>query len=126
MGLGHSRMNTSTTSLTTGSHSEQRELVRQASSLLCREMIRPPAQLRKTGISDREWEEVEIRLRQLARLERIWGKSGAAGASQSNFAPGSSFSAGGEDRERKLFAEALKDGYVLCQCVSVNGFDRSC
>ncbi|EIN05999.1 hypothetical protein PUNSTDRAFT_136796 [Punctularia strigosozonata HHB-11173 SS5] len=113
-GLGHSRMNTSTTSLTTASHFEHRELIRQASSLLCREMVRPPAQLRKSGISDREWEEVEVRLRQLARLERIWGKSGA-GASQTNLAAGGGFGAAGEDRERRLFAEALRDGYVLCQ-----------
>ena len=73
-----------------------------------------------------ELEEVELRLRALARLERIWGKGGSAnvngvsntsGGAVTGFgglSPGG-VSSVGEDRERRLFSEALKDGYVLCQ-----------
>ena len=81
----------------------------------------------------RDWEEVEVRVRGLVRLERIWGRSGGRfGGSSSNVGAGtmSNFSAtnlsssnltsgggstGGEEREKRLFCEALKDGYVLCQ-----------
>ena len=73
-----------------------------------------------------ELEEIELRLRALARLERVWGKSGSVYASGVPNTSGSvvtSFgglgaggaSSMGEDRERRLFSEALKDGYVLCQ-----------
>ncbi len=30
---------------------------------------------------------------------------------------GNGVASGGEEKERRLFAEALRDGYVLCQCV---------
>ena len=30
---------------------------------------------------------------------------------------GGGVASGGEEKERRLFAEALRDGYVLCQCV---------
>jgi len=71
-----------------------------------------------------------MRVRGLIRLERIWGRSGGRfGGSSSNVGAGmSNFSAtnlsssnltsgggGGEEREKRLFCEALKDGYVLCQ-----------
>ena len=73
-----------------------------------------------------ELEEIELRLRALARLGRIWGKSGSAnanGVSNTSGSPVTGFgglgaggaSSVGEDRERRLFSEALKDGYVLCQ-----------
>lgn len=62
----------------------------------------------------REWEEVEVRLQPLVRLERIWGKSGSVfGGSASQIQNGSG--AGGEERERRVFCEALRDGFVLCQ-----------
>jgi hypothetical protein len=68
---------------------------------------------------------VEVRIRCLARLERMFGKSGEIGggsASTLNAMSGTSpsgFSAGSEERERRLFGEALRDGYVLCQCAAV-------
>lgn len=73
-----------------------------------------------------ELEEIELRLRALARVERIWGKSGstiATGVSNTSGSVVAGFgvlgaggaSSMGEDRERRLFSEALKDGYVLCQ-----------
>jgi hypothetical protein len=71
-----------------------------------------------------ELEEIELRLRALARLERIWGKSNSANAVSNTSGSAvtgfgglgaSGASSVGEDRERRLFSEALKDGYVLCQ-----------
>ena len=79
-----------------------------------------------TGLGVIELEEIELRLRALARLEKIRGKSGSGnvnGVSNTprgvvtgfgGLGPGG-VSSMGEDRERKLFSEALKDGYVLCQ-----------
>jgi len=94
-------------------------VIRLASSLLCKETLKPPPHMSRTEAGLRDWEEVEVRMRSLARLERIWGKSGAASASTASISgPGttsSGISAGGEERERKLFCEALRDGFVLCQ-----------
>lgn len=116
-------VNASTTSLATAATTEQRELVRNASSLLIKEMLKPPSQIRESGLNPKEYEEVELRLRTLARLERVWGKSGSGFISATQLssitASGSTgLSAGGEERERRHFCEALRDGYVLCQCVS--------
>ena len=90
-----------------------------ATAVLCKEMLRPG---QHTGFGIRESEEVEVRMRALARLERVWGKSGAyadgnvaqSGATGSGIIGGSA-SMVGEERERRLFTEALRDGYVLCQ-----------
>ena len=73
-----------------------------------------------------ELEEIELRLRALARLERVWGKSGGVNTNGVPNTSGSAItgfgglgaggvSSLGEDRERRLFSESLKDGYVLCQ-----------
>ena len=101
---------------------ENRELVRRATSLLCKEIIKPPAHMSRTESGMRDWEEVEIRMRSLVRLERIWQKtpvspSAASSTSNVNIAglSSSSGSISGEERERKLFSEALRDGFVLCQ-----------
>ncbi|KAI0084451.1 hypothetical protein BDY19DRAFT_997670 [Irpex rosettiformis] len=113
-------INSSNTSLATTATSEHRELVRTASSLLIKEMLKPPAQ---SGLDPLVYEEVEVRLRSLARLERVWGKSGSSfmGSVTQLSAAGSGLSglgAGGEERERRHFGEALRDGYVLCQLVN--------
>jgi hypothetical protein len=88
-----------------------REALRAATSLLCKEMLRPG---QSTGLGIRESEEVEVRMRALARLERVWGKSGAS-TNGSATQVGVNVSTAGEERERRLFTEALRDGYVLCQ-----------
>ena len=82
-------------------------------------MLKPPSQISKSGLDPKDWEEVEVRLRALARLERIWGRSGAiASSSQVNVAGlGNGVASGSEEKERRLFGEALRDGFVLCQCV---------
>ena len=95
--------NTSSASLIS---SPYRESIRKASSLLVRELARPPQ-----GIKPRDWEDVDIRLRSLVRLERVWGKSG--GGSSTALATSSTMG-GSEDRERRLFCETVRDGYVLC------------
>ncbi|KAF9223995.1 hypothetical protein BS17DRAFT_703821 [Gyrodon lividus] len=114
--------NMSAASLISPSTPEQRELIRTATSLLCKELRKPPPHLSRSE-NAREWAEVEVRLQPLVRLERIWGKSGALpGASSSQVAVtglGSVIvSNAGEERERKLFCEALRDGIILCQLMN--------
>jgi hypothetical protein len=115
--------NVSSSSLAPTCILEQRELIRSATSILCREMRKPPPHLSGSHAGLREWQEVEHRLQHLVRSERIWGKSGSilGGTSSQLGVPGAAgsngSSAGGEERERRLFCEALKDGFVLCQCV---------
>ena len=79
------------------------------------------------------WDECDLRFRALARSERVWARVGGvgqyggsvlnlAGASHSNMSMNnlnsvngtSAFSAAGEEREWRLFAEAVRDGYVRC------------
>ncbi|EGN96785.1 hypothetical protein SERLA73DRAFT_58262, partial [Serpula lacrymans var. lacrymans S7.3] len=114
----------STASLVTPSNPEQRDLIRTATSILCKEFRKAPAHLNRSE-GQKDWAEVEIRMRPLIRLERIWGKSGAVAGSSSgqvNATGGgmssTGFSIAGEERERRLFGEALRDGVVLCQYVS--------
>ncbi|KAJ7765490.1 STE/STE11/cdc15 protein kinase [Mycena maculata] len=135
--------NASTSSLLTPSHSpspygqgsfaqqqsnpEHRDVIRTATSLLCREVRKPPAHMSRSEGGMRDWGEVEVRVRALVRLERIWGRSGS-GASVSNVtltlnSPNTptmpvGVNVGGEERERRLFAEALRDGFVLCQLMN--------
>ncbi|KAJ7066618.1 Pkinase-domain-containing protein [Mycena amicta] len=113
------QLNASTTSLSGPSNPEHRDLIRTATSMLCKEIVKPPAHMARTESGQRDWEQVEVRMRALARLERIWGKSGVGG-SASNLTLGqpSGISVGGEERERRLFTEALRDGFVLCQLMN--------
>jgi hypothetical protein len=112
--------NLSTASLISPSTPEQREVIRAATSLLCKELRKAPAHLARIE-AQKEWAEVEVRVQPLVRLERVWGKSGGASASSSQVAVGgvgsNVLSSAGEERERKLFCEALRDGVVLCQYV---------
>ena len=87
-------------------------------------MLKPPSQMNKSSLEPKEFEEVEYRLRPLARLERIWTRTGAMGSTtQVNLAgQGNGVASGSEEKERRLFADALRDGYVLCQYVMVVGF----
>lgn len=98
---------------------EQRDLIRSAASILVKELLKPPSQVRESTLDQKEYEEVELRLRSLARLERVWGKSGSGMSSSTQLnalgTSASGISAGAEERERRYFCEALRDGYVLCQ-----------
>ncbi|KAF7308545.1 Cell division control protein [Mycena chlorophos] len=118
-GYSTRQSNASTTSLSGPSNPEHRDLIRTATSMLCKEIVKPPAHMARTESGQRDWEEVEVRMRALARLERIWGKSGVGGSS-SNLTLGqpSGISVGSEERERRLFTEALRDGFVLCQLMN--------
>ncbi|KAF9511360.1 hypothetical protein BS47DRAFT_1263082, partial [Hydnum rufescens UP504] len=83
--------------------SPQREAIRTAASFILKESLRPPTDL---GPLTKQWnDEMESRTRALARLERSWIVSSGTGTIS------------GEERERKAFCEALRDGYVLCQFV---------
>jgi hypothetical protein len=96
--------------------------------MLCKEIIKIPPHMSRSESGIKDWEEVEFRTRALARSERTWVKSGGViGGSTSNLnSPGgmtsSGLSAGGEERERRLFCEALRDGFVLCQYVNITYF----
>ncbi|KIK98194.1 hypothetical protein PAXRUDRAFT_71369, partial [Paxillus rubicundulus Ve08.2h10] len=123
LGSVHNRnSNMSALSLVSPSTPEQRELIRTATSLLCKELRKPPLHLSRSE-NAKEWAEVEVRLQPLMRLERIWGKNGALpGTSSSQVAVTGLnsvvVSGAGEERERKLFCEALRDGVVLCQLMN--------
>lgn len=113
--------NVSSTSLAPTSTPEQREIVRSAIAILCKEMRRPPSHP-----GTKEWEDVDVRMQPLVRLQRIWGRSGGTPGESStplnNVVAGmgsTGLSAGGEDRERRMFSQALRDGFVLCQCVLI-------
>jgi len=84
---------------------EIREAIRSATALLCREMVRPPPNLR---LKD-DWDHVERRLQPLIRAQRVWSKSPSPGTA--------ALTSPAEERERKQFADAVRDGYVLCQYV---------
>ncbi|KAG9018377.1 hypothetical protein FRB93_000080 [Tulasnella sp. JGI-2019a] len=136
---GHAR-NPSLTSLAgTRALSPGRETMRSAASFVVREMAKPPpATMRSSptspygglagapaGVKADPWEEVEIRLQPLARLERLWGRSGIAGtisngsnATVNNATGTITVSSGSEERERRIFCEALRDGYVLAQLMN--------
>ncbi|KAJ7765419.1 hypothetical protein DFH07DRAFT_810513 [Mycena maculata] len=80
----------------------ERELIRKAVSLLCNLM--EPRLLRKSEPGgEKPFDLVEVRLRSLSRLKRKWNKQEISGESDSE--------------ETQTFAEALRDGYVLCQYV---------
>ena len=118
--------NISSTSLVPTSTPEQRELIRSATSILCREMRKAPPHLSGSHSGLREWQEVEYRLQPLVRAERVWSRSSSStlGPSSSQLSVGSGAGSSGlnscgEERERRLFCEALRDGFVLCQCVTV-------
>lgn len=98
------------------SNPNHREAVRTATSVLCKEMLQPE---QRTGLGLRESEKVEARLRALARLEREWGKNDLPGNATQLGASRTKRDAragvSGEEKERRLFVEAVRDGYVLCQ-----------
>ena len=111
--------NMSTLSLSGPPNPEYRELIRTATSMLCKEIIKIPPHMSRSDSGIKDWEEVEFRTRVLARSERLWAKSGGiSGGSTSNLSSiGGATSSGlsGGERERRLFCDALKDGFVLCQ-----------
>nr|GAT45690.1 predicted protein [Mycena chlorophos] len=97
-------------------HPEHRSLIRTAISMLCKEMAQPPLHMSLTASGRRDWQEVEVRMRALTRMERVlvWGKTeGGAGPR-----PASGIGGAGEEYEQRLFTEALKDGFVLCQLMN--------
>ncbi|KAG2038206.1 hypothetical protein BDR03DRAFT_820134, partial [Suillus americanus] len=90
---------------------EERDVIRAATSLLCKELQTAPAHLVRSDVQ-KEWVEIEVRLRSLIRLERDLGKSAGAGSSQIVMDGDGSIelSSTGEEREGVLFCDALRDG----------------
>jgi hypothetical protein len=106
-------------SSTRHSNSTHYEAVRTATSVLCEVMLRQPM-----DPNVRESEEVKVRMRALGRLELVWrenevsmkGNATPLGASGNGMGAGAGIV--GEEKVQRLFAKALRDGYVLCQYVS--------
>jgi hypothetical protein len=100
-------------SSSSSSQTEQQKVIREATVMLCKEVKKPPEH-----ISHAEWEAVDTRMQNLARMERLRDR---VEFPSSSIEPSSSEPAGlglevaREERERQVFAEALRDGYVLCQ-----------
>ena len=97
------------------------EVVRTATSMLCKETLQPGKGMDPLGL--RETEKVEARLRALAGLERVreentYGVSGSGNQPRFSAAKGDRNArviAPGEETERRLFADTMRDGHVLCQ-----------
>lgn len=85
-----------------------REVVRTATSVLCKEMLKPS---QSASLEVHESEEVECRMRALTRLERVWGKWRFYEREHDSACLGANM----VGEERRLFTEALRNGYVLCQ-----------
>ena len=105
--------------------SDNREQLRKAVSMLCKEMIRPPPHVR-TRLE--VWAEIEKRMQSLVRLEQIWGTSNTVsslnnlnlvnlGSARVGTTRNTLTGVSGEEGERRAFYEALRDGFVLCQSV---------
>ncbi|KAF7356563.1 hypothetical protein MVEN_00990000 [Mycena venus] len=86
-----------------GLRPSEREVIRKAVSLLCNLM--EPRLLRKSEPGgEKPFDLVEIRLRSLSRMKRRWGKHELGDVPDAE--------------EMQTFAEALRDGYVLCQLLN--------
>ncbi|KAJ7091356.1 hypothetical protein B0H15DRAFT_835602 [Mycena belliarum] len=86
-----------------GLRTEERELIRQAVSLLCNLM--EPRFLRKTEPGDEKpFDLVELRLRSLYAAKQNWGTQ--------------ELSEDSDFEEKRSFSDALRDGYVLCQLLN--------
>ncbi|KAG8956069.1 hypothetical protein FRC03_010981 [Tulasnella sp. 419] len=144
---GHTHARTgSSASLVGGGISRERELIRQAASFVVKEMAHPPIPQATTsqqnscgglagasaGVQVNPWEEVEYRLAKLIRVERVWNKSGSSGGGSvfgtigmngssvtlNAESYGTTAGGGNEEKERNIFCEALRDGYVLAQLIN--------
>jgi len=108
-------------SSTSHSNSTHYEAVRTATSVLCEVMLRQPMDPDVV-----ESEEVRVRMRALGRLELVWRENEVSTGMKGNATPlgasGNGMGAGagivGEEKLQRVFAKALRDGYVLCQYVS--------
>lgn len=92
--------------------SPQRSMIRRAASALVKEIVHRKHVNNSgsnsgsgfgSGINkaDTNNEEIDSRMGSLVRLERTWSTN--------------VMTANGEEKERRYFGDALKDGYVLCQ-----------
>ncbi|KAI0742977.1 hypothetical protein C8Q80DRAFT_945996 [Daedaleopsis nitida] len=109
---------------------EHRESIRCAISLLCSEMLERHSRARSPSSQDprdadaaSDSETIKTRLRPLATLESRWSGEVAAHAAEEVGSCGRSpwleLDFGDEELEKRLFAEALRDGYVLCRYMSM-------
>uniref|UniRef100_A0A0W0G5T5 Uncharacterized protein n=3 Tax=Moniliophthora roreri TaxID=221103 RepID=A0A0W0G5T5_MONRR len=100
--------------LSSSSNPSNRETIRTATSALCNFLA--SSRLQWVGGSG-SWEEVERRINLLADLERCWSIDG----SNSPVTPTEvsvRLSLYEEEKEKRLFGEALRDGYVLSHLIN--------
>ncbi|KAF5316572.1 hypothetical protein D9619_006466 [Psilocybe cf. subviscida] len=120
-------------------HLPPRELVRTATALIIRELAAPPSP--KTpmtpspvvgqydaaaAVAARESQEkfeaeVRIRVRVLVRMERGWGENSKIIPENDGEKQGDNrdkVKETGEEKERRVFVEVLRDGYVLCAFIN--------
>ncbi|KAF7370567.1 hypothetical protein MSAN_00689100 [Mycena sanguinolenta] len=86
-----------------GLRPSERELIRKAVSLLC-DLMEPRLLRKSEPGGEKPFDLVEIRLRPLSRMKRRWGKHELGDIS--------------DTEEIQTFADALRDGYVLCQLLN--------
>lgn len=116
-------------------HLPPRELVRTATALIIRELAAPPSPKTPTSPSpvvgqhdaatvatakesqEKFEAEVLIRVRVLVRMERGWGENSRIMPENDGEKQGDhrdKLKETGEEKERRVFVEVLRDGYVLC------------
>lgn len=107
-----------TSSLSISSNVEQGGVIRTAIILLCMVLFSPP-HLCSDEIDAKVWEEVQVRIKSLSELQHTWGMNGEIGGRNSAMRSAQKVdSVYGKEIEMRVFGEALRDGYVLCQYVS--------
>ncbi|PPR08146.1 hypothetical protein CVT24_012360 [Panaeolus cyanescens] len=85
---------------------QDQDIVRRATRLLVYHLSKPPAHILKNGDAGvKEWGEVEKRMEALKRVRRL-DASSRGGREDA------------DDEMRKAFADAVRDGYVLCQLLN--------
>jgi len=82
-----------------------RDAIRQATMFILREAASPPRELLSSStVFGSHWmEEMNRRTKMLAKSAKTWTQ-GAHKHTESS-----------DEKERKAFCDALRDGYVLCQ-----------
>jgi hypothetical protein len=97
--------------------SQHCKAVRTAISILCEQMLRAEE---STGLGTRESEEIEVRMGALVQLQREFEELGQEvsmnrGTTHFGASGTGTVVSAREEREREVFTQALRDGYVLCQ-----------
>lgn len=88
-----------------------RDAIRQATTFILREATSPPRELlSSSAVFGSQWtEEMNRRTKMLAKSAKTWTQA------HGDVTRAHKHSEVDEEKERKAFCDALRDGYVLCQ-----------